>query len=226
MKLFFKSCYQQICLLGMFLESYVSVIYGVWKISKLPQPIVTIFGASRISQESAYAQHAHKLATLLADNNISVITGGGPGIMEAANCGASESHNHPFGLRSMGIEVKGLQSEGVNHCSDAIIIVDQFFVRKWLLTRYSSAFVVFPGGFGTLDELFEVATLMQTGFLPKSTIILFGSSYWEPIIAWGKEALREGFILDDYLHLLIITDDIQEVFERIHKQMQYKMTHQ
>ena len=146
---------------------------------------------------------------------MSVITGGGPGIMEAANCGAYASSVRTSGVRSIGIEVDGLQSEQINHCADQIIMVEEFAIRKWLLIHYSSAFVVFPGGCGTLDELFEVTTLIETGFLEKTPIILFGKEYWQTIIDWEINAFKLGLMLEKDLKPFFVTDDYNEAFNHI-----------
>lgn len=208
----------QLQLIRHFIVNYVSLIYGVWKIAELQKPIVTIFGGSHMKQEDYFAQQAKALGTLLVDNNMSLITGGGPGIMEAANCGANSSSLRPQGIRSIGIAVQGLKDQP-NNCADTTIVVEQFAVRKWLLIHYAAAFVVFPGGFGTLDELFEVITLIETNFLEQTPVILFGSSYWKPIIEWQETAQSMGLILQHERKLLFVTDDIQEACTFIKKYM-------
>lgn len=223
MKEFLERCKVQLELFKHFSSNYISLITGVWKISKLSKPVITIFGGSRMKQDDPYAQQARALGTLLADNGMSVITGGGPGIMEAANCGAYASSVRPSGIRSIGIEVEGLAKEGINRCADQILMVEQFGIRKWLLINYAGAFVVFPGGYGTLDELFEVTTLMETGFLDKAPIILFGKDYWQTIITWEAEALRMGLLLEKDRIALFLTDDINEAYEYIKNYVCYKI---
>ncbi|KKP36154.1 MAG: hypothetical protein UR26_C0001G0198 [candidate division TM6 bacterium GW2011_GWF2_32_72] len=182
------------------------VIRGVWGISKLPQPVVTIFGGSRFKQDNFYAKKAFDLGHMLAQNEISVITGGGPGIMEAASCGAAV--NNDGHVHSLGIGVKGLEEELLNHCSP-VILTEYFFARKWLLVRYSSAFAVFPGGFGTIDEFSEILTLMQTKRIAKNTIVLIGVDYWKKFMEWMKEsALKEGMIREKDFNLFVLTDDL------------------
>jgi hypothetical protein len=217
MKEFFKRCKIQIELFKHFSSNYISLIKGVWKISKLSKPVITIFGGSRMKQDDHYAQQARALGTLLVDNGMSVITGGGPGIMEAANCGAYASSVRPSGIRSIGIEVEGLAKEGINRCADQILMVEQFGIRKWLLIHYAGAFIVFPGGYGTLDELFEVTTLMETGFLDKAPIILFGKDYWQTVIAFENTALKMGLLFEKDRIPFFITDDINEAYEHIKK---------
>jgi uncharacterized protein (TIGR00730 family) len=187
------------------------LLYGVWKISKLTHPIVTIFGGSRVRQDSRYAHMAHKLSHLLIEDDISVITGGGPGIMEAANCGASDKTREQFSLRNIGITVKGLDEEVSNLCAQEIISLDYFFARKWLMINYSVAFAVFPGGFGTLEEMAEVATLMQTKKLPGAPVILLGKDYWQPFMDWlNNSAVTNGLVSREEMALLYLTDDVHE----------------
>src|SRR6266478_3083950 len=137
-----------------FLRVFFQIIYGAWRVSKLPHPIVSIFGSGKIAQTDKYAREANEIATLLSETGISVLTGGGPGIMEAANCGIFKSKRQKT-IRSIGIRVRGLD-EPRSMCVEENFELDYFFARKWILTQYSSGFIVFPGGFGTLDELSEV----------------------------------------------------------------------
>ncbi len=189
------------------------IVYGFWRLSKLPQPLVSIFGGSRILLKDAYAEQAHKIAGILTAAHISVVTGGGTGIMEAASCGAVGSKGAKG--RAIGITVKDL-GEGQNPCVQDHFQLDYFFARKWLMTRYSSAFIIFPGGFGTLDELAEVLTLIQTKKLPRVPIVLIGIEYWTPLMAWLKgEAFKHQLIDQDDLSLFVVTDDLKEVFRII-----------
>lgn len=201
-----------ICLgvMGRLTRVFFQTIYGVYRISRLEEPIVSIFGGARISGEDIYFQKAHELAQRLVEQNISVLTGGGPGIMEAASCGAIKA---PQGkAKMMGIGVTDL-GEKPNKCAQEYFALDYFFARKWLLTHFSAAFVVFPGGFGTLDELAEVLTLIQTKQLTRVPIILFGVEYWNHFMAWLKdEALKHGTITKEDLKLFTITDDLERVF--------------
>jgi uncharacterized protein (TIGR00730 family) len=190
------------------------LFYGIWRIGSIPRPMVSIFGGSRLKQSDYYAHQANTLAQRLVDNDLSVLTGGGPGIMEAANCGAIYSKR---GIgRSIGIGVRDLK-EARNICVQEYLELDYFFARKWLLTRYSSAFVVFPGGFGTIDELSEVLTLMQTSSLPRVPIVLVGGEYWKPFMQWiTDEAQRHGLIDSSELAFFTVTDDLDKVFDIIH----------
>lgn len=189
------------------------IVYGYFRLQKLPHPMVTIFGGARALQTDNYAELAHKLGQRLAKAGISVVTGGGSGIMEAASCGATNEKN---GGSSIGIGVKGL-GEGRNPCVKEYFKLDYFFARRWLLTRYSDGFIVFPGGYGTLDELTELLTLIRTKKLPVSPIVLIGIEYWQPFMDWlKKEVLGHRFIIEEHLEIFILTDDIQEAFDIVH----------
>ncbi len=189
---------------------FFQLIYGAWRVSTLPQPIVSIFGGARLPQHDIYAKQADQIGRWLVENNISVLTGGGPGIMEAANCGAIKTNGGTG--KSMGIGVKDL-GEGKNPCVQEYFVLDYFWARKWLLTRYSVAFVVFPGGFGTLDELAEVLTLIQTKKMKRVPIILLGKEYWAPFMQWIiQEAVKHGTILKEHVKLFTVTDDPYEAF--------------
>ncbi len=184
------------------------LLYGVWYLSKLQDPIITVFGGARLKPEDPYAQATTELAHQLAEKGLSVLTGGGPGVMQAANCGAIYHKGKAF--RSMGIGVERL-GEGANVCAQKYISMRNFPARKWLLTRYSAGFAVMPGGFGTLDEMAEVATLIQTKRIANKPIVLFGKAYWQPLMDWiTNSALAEGLVSKDDIRLLDITDDINE----------------
>lgn len=186
---------------------YFQLIRGIWKIAGVPRPMVTVFGGSRVVQTDPYARQANQFAQMLVNANISVITGGGPGIMEAANCALPPLNGE---AKSIGIGVRGL-GEGPNKCVKEYFVLDYFFARKWLMTNYSQGFAVFPGGFGTLDELSEVLTLIQTKKLGRVPIVLIGSEYWKLLMQWlHTEALKHKLILKEELELFIVTDDLQE----------------
>lgn len=186
------------------------VLYGTWKVTKLNPPIVSIFGGASLSKDDYYFKQAHQLAQQLVETGISVLTGGGPGAMEAANCGAFLSKKSRG--KSIGIGVKGIE-ESKNPCLHQYFELNYFFARKWLLTSYSQAFIVFPGGFGTLDELSEVLTLMQTKRTKQVPIVLVGVEYWTPLMRWiTQEALEHGLVREAHIKLFTITDDLEEVF--------------
>lgn len=183
------------------------LIWAGWKISRLPHPIVTVFGG-KIVGNAEYLQQAIDLARCLAAEGISIVTGGGPGIMEAANRGAREAGK---GIRTLGVGVRGINNlEPINRYVTDYIMTDFFYLRKHLLIYYSHAFIVFPGGFGTLDELFEVVMLMQTKKLPIMPVVLIGKKYWMGLWMWMDEAVKEKILSIEHAKLLLVTDDIDE----------------
>ncbi len=170
-------------------------------------PAVTLFGSARTAGDHRWYQAAVETARLLARSGLVVITGGGPGIMEAGNRGAREGEGVSVGL---GIELPFEQ--GINPHVDIAVNFRYFFVRKTMLVKYAQAFVIFPGGFGTLDELFEAMTLIQTGKISHFPIILFGSQYWKGLLDWvGDTMLAGGNISAQDLELITVSDSPQEV---------------
>lgn len=193
-----------------FFRVFFQLVRGAWHVSKLTHPVISIFGSSKVKQSDYYAREANKIAALFVAENISVLTGGGPGIMEAANCGAVLKQNRKK-ITSIGIGVRGLEDK--NPCVQEYFKMDYFFARKWLLTQYSTGFVVFPGGFGTLDELSEVLTLLQTNQIKKVPIVLIGKEYWQPFMDWiTNEMVDHHLITQEHLKLFSITDDIEQAF--------------
>ena len=168
---------------------------------------VSIFGSARALRDGTEYQLAEKIAEGLAKEGYAIITGGGPGVMEAANKGAAEAGGVSVGL---GIELP--LEIGLNRYVDIGLEFRYFFVRKTVFVKYSQAFVVLPGGFGTMDELFEALTLVQTGKITKFPIVLVGSSYWSGLLSWLKTTmLAEGNISAADLELLHVADDAGEV---------------
>ncbi len=195
-----------------YLKLFPQLIRHSWVISRLPHPIITFFGGRRLSPDSSYAQQAFLLAKKLSEHNISIVTGGGPGVMEAANCGAAAAPNGA--ARTMGIGVKGLNvEEPINRCANTYLSSPYFFLRKQLLINYSHAYVIFPGGFGTLDELFEVLTFMQTKKLPVMPVILVGETYWHSLNEWIEMAGSMGLVPKEHAQYVTITDDMEKAFE-------------
>ena len=189
--------------------TFFQILYGAWRIAGVGGPYVSIFGSARFSQDDTYAKQAHELARMLVEDDISVLTGGGPGIMEAASCGAVDPDSR---AKSIGIGVRDL-TEKHNQCVQIRFELEYFFARKWLLTHYSSAFIVFPGGFGTLDELAEVITLVQTKKLKKVPIVLVGKEYWRPFMNWiEQEAIKHGAISQEDIAVFTVTDDLDQAF--------------
>jgi len=190
------------------------VVYGMYRITRLPNPTASIFGGSHLGQKSFYAQSAGKLAEKIVDAGIAVLTGGGPGIMEAANCGAVKNRkNTDF---SMAIGISNMKDEeGLNPCVGEHLILDYFFSRKWLLINYSMAFVVFPGGFGTMDELSDLLNLMVTGRRPVAPVVLIGTHFWRPYLDWIDEATEQGFMPGFKELNILVTDDIDEAVQHV-----------
>jgi uncharacterized protein (TIGR00730 family) len=170
-------------------------------------PAVSLFGSARTKPDHPHYQAAQETARLLAEAGLTIITGGGPGIMEAGNRGAQLGGGVSVGL---GIELPFEQ--GVNRYVQIPVNFHYFFVRKTMFVKYAQAFVIFPGGFGTLDELFEALTLIQTGKIRRFPVILFGSDHWAGLLAWLRETLLAGGkISSPDLELLTISDSPQEV---------------
>jgi uncharacterized protein (TIGR00730 family) len=177
------------------------------------RPAVTMFGSARIAPDSPYYALAERTARLLSDSGFSVISGGGPGIMEAANKGAFHGK-----APSVGLNIQLPHEQRANLYQDISQTFRHFFARKYMFVRFASAYVVLPGGFGTLDELMEALTLIQTGKSRKIPIILVGSVFWEGLIAWFRERLvAEGMIDAEDMELIRIIDEPELVVEAIFK---------
>ncbi len=170
-------------------------------------PAVSFFGSSRLMPDSPYYKAAELTAELMTRRGLAVITGGGPGIMEAANKGAFEANGV-----SVGCNIELPMEQVPNPYQTTSLQFRYFFVRKMMFLKYSVAFVIFPGGYGTIDELFEALTLVQTEKIEHFPVILFGSRYWTPLVEWLKDTmLAEGCISKEDLELFTITDDPEEV---------------
>ncbi len=168
---------------------------------------VTVFGSARVAPTDPHYRAATDVARRLARRGFAIITGGGPGIMEAANKGAREG-----GARSIGCNIELPFEQRPNPYIDTLITFRYFLVRKTMFIKYASAFLIFPGGFGTLDELFEALTLVQTGKIYQFPIVLFGRAYWSGLLDWVKDRLcAEGKIAATDLDLLLVTDDPDEI---------------
>ena len=173
---------------------------------------VTIFGSARTLEDEKYALLAQKLAFNLAKNNINVITGGGDGIMKAANKGAFEAKT----AESIGLSISLPFESSTNEFTTKNIMFNYFFSRKYMLVKYSKACVVFPGGFGTLDELFEVLTLTQTGKMNGFKIYLFGTDYWKYLVKFIKKSLYKQNMIDKKdLDIFTVTDSIKTIEKEI-----------
>ncbi len=169
-------------------------------------PCVTVFGSARFHEDHPYYRMARELGQALAKAGYTVMTGGGPGIMEAANRGAKEA-----GGLSVGANIVLPHEQAANPYMDRFMEFDHFFVRKVMLVKYSCAFVVMPGGFGTLDEVFETITLMQTDKIYDFPVILMGSEYWGPLTDFlQKTLITNSTIGEADLHLVRVTDSVEE----------------
>ncbi|PYM16216.1 MAG: TIGR00730 family Rossman fold protein [Verrucomicrobia bacterium] len=174
-------------------------------------PAVTIFGSARVSHTDPYYRIAVELGRGLAKHNLAVITGGGPGIMEAANKGAAEAKG-----KSVGLNIELPFEQKANRYANVPIHFHYFFSRKVCFVKYSIGFVFLPGGFGTLDEFFEIITLVQTRRIHRFPLILFGSRYWKGLIQWMKATLEKSeFINPDDLGLVTLSDNVQDAIDLI-----------
>ena len=187
-------------------------VNGYEKMSKIG-PCVSIFGSARTKPDHKYYKLAVDVAEKIVEHGYGVITGGGPGIMEAGNKGAHIAGGTSVGLN---IELPFEQHDNPYIDSDKSLDFDYFFVRKVMFVKYASAYVVMPGGFGTLDEMAEILTLIQTGKTKKIPIVLFGTKFWEGLLKWFEDSLIEmGTISPDDMNLFTVTDDVQEVVDTI-----------
>jgi uncharacterized protein (TIGR00730 family) len=172
-------------------------------------PAICIFGSARTTSEDRMYAAARDTAARFARAGLAVITGGGPGIMEAANRGCREG-----GGVSIGCHIELPFEQAFNGYLDVALDFDHFFVRKTMFVKYAEGFVVFPGGYGTVDELFEALTLIQTGKIMHFPLVLFGTAYWTPLIDWLRDTmLRERKITQAELDLLCVTDEPEKVVE-------------
>ncbi|UCC27200.1 MAG: TIGR00730 family Rossman fold protein [Gemmatimonadales bacterium] len=174
-------------------------------------PCVSFFGSARAWATDQDYLACVETARRLGEAGFGIITGGGPGIMEAANQGAREA-----GVPSIGCNIELPFEQGTNHFVDISVDFRYFFVRKTMFVKYAEAFVIFPGGFGTMDELFESLTLIQTGKIRDFPVVLFGTEYWAGLMGWIRETMLEkGKISEDDLRIFCITDDPEEVVRHI-----------
>ena len=179
-------------------------------------PCVSIFGSARTPPDHKHYKMAEEIAFKLTQFGYGVITGGGPGIMEAGNLGAMRGKGRSVGLN---INLPFEQSHNLFIDSDKLITFDHFFVRKTMFIKYAQGFIALPGGFGTLDELFEALTLIQTEKIGKFPIVMVGKSYWEGLISWLKEVMLKqcSYICDTDLDIFTIVDDADSAVEIINK---------
>jgi uncharacterized protein (TIGR00730 family) len=186
-------------IMGEFVEGF-ETLRPVW-------PSVSIFGSARARKGSRYYGDAVRVAEALSNAGFSIITGGGGGIMEAANRGAKKGSGD-----SIGLNIRLPEEQKPNGHADTVMHFNYFFARKVMFVKYACAFVALPGGFGTLDEVFEALTLKQTGKIHDFPVILFGKDYWKGLLRWlQQQALRERMVSRRDLSLFKLTDDVDEV---------------
>jgi uncharacterized protein (TIGR00730 family) len=179
---------------------------GFTTAAQIPSPAVTIFGSARVGEDHSAYRDAREVARLFGEAGYTVITGGGPGVMEAANRGAQEG-----GGLSVGFNIELPHEQYANPYLDVSLTFKHFYVRKTMFVKPAEGFVIFPGGFGTLDELFEALTLIQTGKVRGFPVVLFDSSYWAGLVEWiNGPVLEEKMIFSEDLELLHLTDDTKE----------------
>jgi len=187
----------------------VEFIYG-FRMLHFSGPYVTVFGSARFSEGHEHYELARKMGGVLAKNGFTILTGGGPGIMEAANRGAKEA-----GGKSVGLNIELPFEQKHNPYLDKWVTMRYFFTRKTLLIKYSYAFVIMPGGFGTLDEYFEALTLIQTGKISSFPIVIFGKQYHEKLLEYIEYMKKAGTISAEDTDLYLVTDSIDEAVDYI-----------
>ena len=184
---------------------------GFQAIQRIDRPAVSIFGSARIAEGTPTYEAARLTGRLFAEAGLAVVTGGGPGVMEAANRGAREG-----GGLSVGFNILLPHEQGLNPYCDIELTFKHFYARKTMFVKAAEGFVIFPGGFGTMDELFEALTLIQTGKIGSFPVVLVDSDYWAEMLDWVRdEMLADGLVSPHDLDLLMVTDDPREAVERI-----------
>ena len=179
-------------------------------VEKIDRPAVTIFGSARVAEGSPPYEAARATARSFAEQGWAVVTGGGPGVMEGANRGCREA-----GGLSVGLNIELPHEQGTNPYVDLSMTFDHFYVRKTMFVKAAEGFCVFPGGFGTADELFESLTLIQTGKVMHFPVVLLGEAYWTPLLEWvRRSALAEDMVSAEDLALLTLTDDPRIAVDR------------
>lgn len=173
-------------------------------------PCITVFGSARFKEDHPHYQSAREMGRQIAAMGFTTLTGGGPGIMEAANRGAFET-----GGMSVGLNIKLPFEQSGNPYVQTSVTFEHFFVRKVMLVKYSYAFVIMPGGFGTMDEFFETLTLVQTKTLVRFPLVLFGSAFYQPLFDYMEDMAQQGTISKEDLSLVLLTDSIAEASEHI-----------
>lgn len=182
-------------------------------------PCITVFGSARFTGEHKYYKAAEAFGKAIAQAGFATMTGGGPGIMEAANKGAFEN-----GGQSIGVNIKLPFEQHANPYLHRSITLNYFFIRKVLLVKYSYGFVILPGGFGTMDELFETLTLIQTKTINNFPVVLYGKEYFKPLVEYCDFMVTEGTISKEDIELILVTDDVEEGINHIKKYVRSNFT--
>ena len=186
-------------------------LQGFEAVERIDRPAVSLFGSARVAEGHPAYEQAREVGRLFAEAGFAVVTGGGPGVMEAANRGAKEG-----GGLSVGFNIQLPHEQHENPYLDIELTFNHFYARKTMFVKAAEGFVIFPGGFGTLDELFEALTLIQTGKAQNFPVVLIGTDYWEEMISWVRgELLADGMISPEDLDLLHATDDLDEAVRTI-----------
>jgi uncharacterized protein (TIGR00730 family) len=184
---------------------------GFAAVERIRKPAVTIFGSARLREGNSIYERARATGCLFAESGFTVVTGGGPGVMEAANRGAQEA-----GGLSVGFNIELPHEQRANPYLDVCHTFQHFYVRKTMLVKVAEGFVMFPGGFGTLDEMFEALTLIQTGKVLHFPVVLVGRAYWSDLLDWiGDELLEHRMISPDDVRLLYLTNDPHEAVHEV-----------
>jgi uncharacterized protein (TIGR00730 family) len=181
-------------------------LQGFLAVERIGRPAISVFGSARVEPDSPVYGDAVEVGRRIAEAGFAVVTGGGPGVMEAANRGAREG-----GGVSVGFNIELPHEQHENPYLDISLTFDHFYARKTMFVKAAEGYVIFPGGFGTLDELFEALTLIQTGKVLHFPVVLFDHAYWAPLLDWIRgRLLEDGMISSEDLELLVVTDDAEE----------------
>jgi uncharacterized protein (TIGR00730 family) len=186
-------------------------LQGFEAVERIGRPAITVFGSARVREDHPAYTAAREAGRLLAEAGFAVVTGGGPGVMEAANRGAREA-----GGLSVGFNIELPHEQGSNDYLDIGVTFRHFYARKVMFVKAAEGFLIFPGGFGTLDELYESLTLIQTGKVLHFPVVLFDSAYWKPMLDWIEgRLLADGMISPEDLDLLGVTDSVEDAVKQI-----------
>ncbi|MGS0528467.1 LOG family protein [Zobellia nedashkovskayae] len=205
------------------LKEFISVVSIVFEFIRgfrklhFVDPCITFFGSARIGEDNLYYKSAREFSKLAANKGFTIMTGGGPGIMEAANRGAKDVYG-----KSIGCNVELPKEQQPNPYLDFYLTMNHFYIRKVLLLKYSYAFAIFPGGFGTMDELFETLTLLQTKKISDFPVVLFGKDYWSQLLKQINVMQEVGTISKKDLQLLFVTDSVTEGMDYIYSKLENK----